>query len=301
MRKSDCFTIDVSIQDGKPYLGNKRTSILRMPRSHWYSLFYPPIMQADPFLFVKNDELFLFYEFMPIGNGLGVIKMTHTADLKHWSRPIQITNEPRCHFSYPFVFEDNGAVYMLPETGCDHNIRLYRAMGDDLTEWRMDTVLLDREKDAQENIIFDFADSCIYNKNGIYYLFTSYLKGEKYFLELYFSNNLNGPYSLHPMSPVYIGNKYGRCAGSLIEAHGKIYRPAQDCMTTYGRQVHLLEIDELSPEIYREHLVKENILPENEAFYHNGGHQINFAQDYCGDRRRLSYFVPARENPYKDT
>ena len=278
MRQSGCFTIDVSIQEGKPFLAKERNSILRMSHSHWYSLFYPPMMRADPFLFVKGDALYLFYEYLPIGKGLGVIKMTCTKDLKHWSRPIQITHEPECHFSYPYVFEDDGVVYMMPETGCNHNIRLYRAVNDELTEWVLDEVLLERKTEAQTGIKYDFADSSIYKKDDVYYLFTSYYKNEEYSLELYTSQSLKGPYSLHPASPICVGNQCGRCAGSLIEADGMLYRPAQDCVTTYGGQTHIIEIDDLTPFTYQEHVVKENIMPQDEAFYRGGGHQISFAQ-----------------------
>ena len=277
MQQSSCFTVDISTQKGKPYLASDRKRILRMSRSHWYSLFYPPMVQADPFLFVKGGALYLFYEYLPIGKGLGVINVTSTKDLKHWSRPVQITHEPECHFSYPYVFEDDGVVYMMPETGCDHNIRLYRAVNDELKEWVLDEILLERKIEAQTGIKYDFADSCIYKKNDVYYLFTSYYKGEEYSLELYTSRSLKGPYSLHSASPICVGNKYGRCAGSLIDAGGRLYRPAQDCVDSYGGQVHMIEIDELTPTTYKEHIVRDSILPKDEPFYREGGHQINFA------------------------
>lgn len=278
MQQSGCFTIDVSVQEGgRPFLSTARTSILRMKHSHWYSLFYPPMMQADPFLFVNGETLYLFYEYMPIGKGLGVIKVTSTTDLVHWSKPVQITHEPECHFSYPWVFEEDGVVYMMPETGCEHNIRLYHAVNEELTEWEKYKVILERPKEKWDGIKFDYADSCIYKKDNTYYLFTSYNDGKEYFLELYTSDKLEGPYRLHPTSPICTGNKYGRCAGSLIAANGKLYRPTQDCVTTYGGQTHILEIDELTPTTYKEHVVRENIIPQDEQFYCDGGHQINFA------------------------
>ena len=49
-------------------------------------------------------------------------------------------------------------------------------------------------------------------------------------------------------------------------------------MTRYGGQTHIMEIDELTPTTYKEHLVRENIMPQDETFYRDGGHQINFAQ-----------------------
>lgn len=278
MKSSECFTIDVSVQQDKPLVEKDKKTISRFKQSKWWNLFYPTIMKADPFLFVHNNRLHLFYEEMCIGKGLGVIKHLHTDDLTHWSKPELITHEPQCHFSYPWVFEDNGSVYMMPETGCDHNIRLYKAVNDELTEFVKYKVILERKQEYWDGIKFDFADSCIYKKEGNYYLFTSYYDGAKYHLELYISEHLEGPYSLHPMSPICEGNMFGRCAGSLIEKDGKLYRPAQDCSLVYGGQVHLMEIDDLSPTNYREHVLKENVLPKDMPLYKDGGHQLNFAE-----------------------
>ena len=215
---------------------------------------------------------------MCIGRGLGVIKHVYTDDLSVWSKPELITHEPECHFSYPFVFEDNGSVYMMPETGCDHNIRLYKAVDDSLSEFVRYKVILEREQEKWASIKYDFADSCVYKKDGLYYLFTSYFDGANYYLELYVADALEGPYTLHKDSPVCTGTKFARCAGSLIEKDGQLYRPAQDCSTVYGGQVHLLRIDTLSPTAYKEGVVKENVLPQELSLYTEGGHQLNFAE-----------------------
>lgn len=278
MFNCECFTIDVSVQKSKPFVERDKKTVFRFAPSRWWSLFSPTIMKADPFLFVHNDRLYLFYEDMPIGNGLGRIKMVSTKDLKHWTKSTLLTHEPECHFSYPWVFEEEGVVYMMPETGCDHNIRLYRAVNDELTEWEKYKVILERPKEKCNGIKFDYADSCIYKKDNIYYLFTSYYDGKDYFLELYTSDKLEGPYQLHPSSPICTGNKYGRCAGSLIEANEKLYRPTQDCVTVYGGQVHLMEVDTLTPDDYKEHSVKDNVLPTDLPLYKDGGHQLNFAE-----------------------
>ena len=49
--KSECFTIDVSVQDGKPFVEEGKKSVFRFKQSRWWSLSYPTIMKADPFLF----------------------------------------------------------------------------------------------------------------------------------------------------------------------------------------------------------------------------------------------------------
>lgn len=162
MFNCECFTIDVSVQNEKPFVEREKKSVLRFAKSRWWSLFSPSIMKADPFLFIYNNRLYLFYEEMPIGNGLGVIKMVSTNDLHKWSKPVQITHEPQCHFSYPWIFEENGEVYMMPETGCDHNIRLYKATDNSLTRFEPYKIILKRDRKYWDKIKFDYADSCIY-------------------------------------------------------------------------------------------------------------------------------------------
>lgn len=275
MERYDCFTANVSIQKSRPIVETDKKSVLDFTKSKWYSLFNPVIMQADPFLFVKDDTLFLFYEEMGI-TGSGVIKMVKTNNLKDWSKPLLITHEPTCHFSYPFVFEIEGEVYMMPETGVDHNVRLYKAKDKSLTSFELYKIILERPTCELEGIKIDFADSCIYSKGNMYYLFTSFHDGDRYQLELYISDRFDGGYTKHPMSPICVGDKLGRCGGSLIEVDGKLYRPAQDCDGQYGGQIHLLEIDEITPKTYIEHLVRENVLPRKSKMYKEGGHHINF-------------------------
>lgn len=275
MIKHDCFTTNIAVQNTIPGVEVGGKTVLSLAKSKWYSLFNPILMKADPFLFVNGGILYLFYEDMGFSYGGGRIMMMFTTDLKKWSKPVEITHEPDCHFSYPWVFEDGGEIYMMPETGREHQIRLYKVQNRDLTDFKLHKVILERPEAERDGIRFDFADSCIYKKDGVYYLFTSIMKDDTYSLEIYIADSLEGDYKPHPMSPIHSGNKYGRCGGSLIEANGRLYRPAQDCENEYGGQIHLLEIDELTPTSYKEHVAEENVLPEK--LYPGGGHQLNFA------------------------
>ncbi len=275
MIKHDCFTTNVSIQSSLPEIESDKRTILDLPRSRWFDLFNPNLMKADPFLFVKDDTLYLFYEDMGFSHGGGRIMMMMTRDLKSWSNPVTVTHEPECHFSYPFIFEDNGNIYMMPETGREHQIRLYKAENGNLSDFKMHKIVLERPANELEGLTFDYADNSIYVKDGVYYLFTSYYKDNNYYLELYTSNNLDGEYTPHQMSPVCVGNKYGRCGGSLIQDDTKLYRVAQDCENEYGGQLHLMEIEEITPDTYKERVFKENLLPK--SIYKEGGHQLNFA------------------------
>lgn len=230
----------------------------------------PILFRADPFLFVKEDELFLFYE-LQYGFCPGQIVMIKTQDLKEWTKPIVVLREP-FHLSFPFVFEDNGEVYMVPESEANNSIRLYKSNAD-LTSFIYVRTLLRQDRSLGMNC--NYVDSHIYTKDGVYYLFTSYLKKWEMIQELYYTDDLiNGVFQRHPSSPICISHEYGRNGGSLIEYNGKMLRVSQDCHKDYGDNVSLHEIVIIDKKHYEEKLYNRNVYALNPLFP-DGGHQLN--------------------------
>ena len=274
-KKYECFGIEISEVNSIFNMTAGRKVIRRQDAGSSWSIGEPKVINADPFLFAYNDRLFLFYEETTFHNPKGRLLMVSTSDLKNWTEPLQISNENNLHFSFPYVFEENGEVYMIPETGWVGEIKLYKATDGSLTNFELDTVLMKRDS-KPDGIIFDFADNVLYKKNGIYYLFTSILDKDGYKLLLYTSDNLRGPYSQHPSSPLCHSMEFGRNAGSLIEYAGKLFRPAQDCSESYGGQVNVMEIAQLTPDEYEEKLYVKHLLPYNDIFHRQGGHQLNY-------------------------
>ena len=134
------------------------------------------------------------------------------------------------------------------------------------------------EQNEKEITEISFSDSSIIEQNDIYYLFTTVRNNGLNQLRLFCSSKLLGEYHEHPKSPVCVSNKFGRNAGSLIEYSNKLFRLAQDCENSYGDNVHVLKIDELSINDYQESVVKENIFDRNDVFYKLGGHQLNVVE-----------------------
>lgn len=269
MRKIECFKIQLfTIENGKPQ------SILQIKNDR-HTLFHEPtIIVADPFLFVHNDALFLFYEQKKLHRN-GTIMMMQTNDLVHWSAPVEVLQEP-FHLSYPWVFEKDGYVYMIPETCGDKSVRLYEAVDPELTEFRFVKKLI--EQDEKEDLEFSFSDSSVVERDGVHYLFTTVRKSGVNQLRLFCSNEFMGQYYEHPKSPICVSNKYGRNAGHLTKYGGELFRFAQDCENGYGDNVHVLRVSELSMDDYKEDVVKDNILNRNNEFYRFGGHQLNIAE-----------------------
>lgn len=272
-RKDVTFTVALFASDDLSLdVFNEKHLILKYPL---IGLWKPKPLrfQADSFLFVKDDELFLFYESQHWDDP-GCIMMTKTKDLRTWSKPVIVLSEP-FHLSFPYVFEDKGVIYMIPESQENDTIRLYQG-NSDLTGFKYVRTLLRQERIG--NLNFNYNDSHVFSKNGKYYLFTSYQKDWVYYQELYMSEDLlNGVFVKHPQSPICVSNEFGRNAGSLIDYKAKLLRVTQDCHRSYGDNISLMEITHLDENHYEEQLYMHNVFPLNSIFV-DGGHQLNIAQ-----------------------
>lgn len=277
MKKTECFKIQI-LENSSPEMINFKEMKSRYQiicDRHSRILCEPTTIVADPFLFVCEDTLYLFYEYKRMYKD-AVIKMVSTKNLSTWSSPVTVLQE-HIHLSYPFVFEDNGDVYMIPETCALRSIQLYKTTNKELTNFSFVKNLIEEDGDyVQSNI--SFSDSSITKKDDLYYLFTTINRGKVNELKLYFSKYLEGPYCEHPMSPIVNSQKYGRNGGSIIEYQDKLIRVAQDCVNQYGDNIHLLRIDKLTPCEYKESIMQEYVYSQKLKFYEEGGHHLNIVQ-----------------------
>lgn len=290
MNKIECFKIQI-IESNQVIDFSNFNSILQIKCSIFSGICEPTTIVADPFLFVKKDTLYLFYECKKMYHN-GVISMIKTNDLVHWSKPVTVLKES-CHLSYPWVFEENGHIYMVPETCILKEIRLYEG-NNELSKFSyVKTILKDNKSYSMG---FSFSDTSIYKVDKYYYLMTTINDGINNILKLYISDRLDGIYKEHPMSPICSNNKYGRNAGSLFELDGKLYRVAQNCENSYGDNVNILEIVDITTMRYKENIFKDNILPIDIQYYKKGGHQLNFVKFkekniIATDAKEYHYFI----------
>jgi len=224
----------------------------------------PAQIVADPFLFVHKNCLFVFYEKqMSIGNG--IIEMIKTKDMINWTEPITVLKRST-HLSYPFVFEEAGVIFMIPETYQEKNVQLCKA-NPDLTEWSVEKIILQGD---------EYVDSSIIRHGHIYYLFTTVLReNNKYELQLYFSKDLYGEFEKHPKSPIAVGHSAGRCGGAIFEFDNKMYRPTQICKNYYGESLSIYKIKVLTTKDYQEDIEIDKLLSKK---FKHGGHHFNMAK-----------------------
>ena len=160
-----------------------------------------------------------------------------------WSPPHKVL-ECDHHLSYPFVFEHERAIYMLPETGEAGRVELYRAV-EFPDSWRLDRVLLDG---------LTALDATLHIEAGLLWLFANIVEGhgDKGELWLFSSRSLDGKWRPHPQNPIVTDPGTARPAGRLFRRGGVLIRPGQDCSRRYGEAVVLNRVDALSTTEYRE-------------------------------------------------
>lgn len=260
------FSTLISIAKNDPLAIEKNIPIKKILSSRNPFSFKPSVILADPFLFVQNSYLYLFYEEQIGLNGKGIIKMIKTSDLKEWSKPITVLEES-FHLSFPNVFICNSDIYMMPETGFDYSLNLYKP-NSNFTKWEHYKTLLKGRK---------FTDSSIIKFENHYYLFTTDYSSNINILRLYHSDFIEGEWVEHPMSPIASGKNTGRCAGSVFYHNNYIYRPCQLMQSRYGEGIELYQITVLNKVFYEEVFVK-TLIPNTCKFYKEGGHHINICE-----------------------
>lgn len=130
--------------DPLPALGGEAYTPLTARAGFWY---------ADPLLYRRGGTRWLFAEAMDMAAGKGRIEFCTLSDdgtPDEW----QVALDEEFHLSFPYVFDWNGETWMIPESGGDHSLRLYRARNFPIG-WELvqrfpmqgepcDTILVDR-------------------------------------------------------------------------------------------------------------------------------------------------------------
>ena len=112
---SDYYNIAFRLKKNDRANSDREWTIVRSSNHEWF---------ADPFLFEKNGRYFIFAERMNKWHSKGTIAYCEILDDGIALDFKEVLCEP-FHLSYPNVFEYNGKIYMIPESGHNYDIRLY--------------------------------------------------------------------------------------------------------------------------------------------------------------------------------
>lgn len=193
---------------------------------------------ADPFLLQRNDLFYLFFEVLNHATGRGEIAHAISSDGWKWEYQGVVLREP-FHLSYPYVFESNGVIYMIPETRQTNSIRLYTASAFPF-EW----------KHVSNLRTGAYADSSVFFHDERWWMFTQRGLDE---MQILTSRNVEHGWTPHPLNPIWPGNRvYSRPGGRVLNYNGDWYRFAQDGVRNYGNNLRAMRIDKLSTAEFEE-------------------------------------------------
>lgn len=224
---------------------------------------------ADPFVISKDNRHFIFVEELLYKTNKGHIAVVELDNKGKFLASKKILERPY-HLSYPFLFQHNGTYYMIPETGGNKTIELYRCKAFPY-EWEFVMNLM-------ENV--DTADATLFHHTNKWWLFCCIDKSGKNVgmldeLHLFFADDLfTKNWQSHPNNPVCTNTRTARPAGKIFSENGKIYRPSQDCSGIYGRGININEIIKLTETEYQEAVVKKIIPADENGLL--GTHTFNF-------------------------
>jgi hypothetical protein len=196
---------------------------------------------ADPFALRRGDTTHVFVEVFDYRTKQAVIEHHEFGAGLVWREKHTALARP-FHLSYPFIVEDGGEVFMIPESHRHGEIALYRARRFP-GGWVRETSLLSNLRGAEPSVI---------RHQGRWWMFYTVVgphardQGE---LHLAHAEKLTGPWTQHRQNPVVTDRSGARPGGTpFVGPDGLVVLPVQDCSRTYGGAIRFLSFTTLTPD-----------------------------------------------------
>jgi hypothetical protein len=217
---------------------------------------------ADPFIVIDKQEIYLFIEELNPETQLGEIACVYLADDFRILEKKTVL-KGNTHFSFPNTFYYQDAYYMIPENSDSNNLDLYKASCFPY-EWQFEKTLIKEVR---------FVDAVWIYHQGTYWLFANKINDFEHDnndnLYLYYSNDLFGnQWQSHIQNPIISDAGKSRNAGNIFAKEGRLFRPSQNCSKTYGANVVINEILELTTHNYREITTTSLFVPKGYCGMH---------------------------------
>jgi len=207
---------------------------------------------ADPFLFKYKDEYYVFFENYSYKTGLGKISCGKVENNKLMN--VKDVLDLDYHLSYPFIFKEDGEIYMMPETGQNRRLEIYKCINFP-DKWELYTTAFEGE---------NVADAFFYNDK---------LNQKWLFLNKTVAPNVDATSELyiykidsiklnviepHKQNPIIIDSRVARNGGAIFEYENKFYRPSQSNTDgVYGKALNINQIKKLTIDKYNEKTIKK--------------------------------------------
>jgi hypothetical protein len=205
---------------------------------------------ADPFIFNYEEENFIFFENFNYQTKKGKISCGRVDN----NKLIDIVDvmEKDYHLSFPFIYRENGDIFLMPETSKNNRLEIYKCVKFP-NEWKLHITAFEGEKIADAHFYTD--------KNKSKWLFLNKKPNDNALMDselhIYKVNSLTlNDLEPHKNNPVIINSKVARNGGAIFEFENEIYRPSQANVDgIYGHGLNINKILKLTIDEYFEETI----------------------------------------------
>ena len=237
---------------------------------------------ADPFAIEKAGKTTILCEQYDYSSR-GIISYISVPSGGHDCELHPAISDLPFHMSYPYIIEYGGELYCVPETHQAVEASLYRAVVFP-AKWEKAVTLI---KDVSA------VDSTVFKYKGLWWLFcTDENRGAHLNLFVWYSSDLFGEWRPHSGNPVKTDVRSSRPGGTPFIHEGQLYRPSQDCSTTYGARIVLNKVTLLNPTEFKEEPVCY-VEPDRKGPFPVGLHTLSAAGDFTLIDGKRWTFSPA--------
>ena len=208
---------------------------------------------ADPFPVFFQGKYFVFFEEFVNSRGKGQISVMEISSTGPIGAPVPVMVFDE-HLSYPFTFEAEGQLWMIPECRERAAVTLYRC-AEFPGRWEKVIDLLTGVEAVDTTVHFDGAKWWLFTN-----IASNFGTSRSDELHLFHSESLiSSNWRPHPMNPVISDVRSARSAGGLFAMNGRLFRPSQDCSRRYGWGLNIAEVKILSDENYSEQVISKAV------------------------------------------
>ncbi len=204
---------------------------------------------ADPFIVARDNKYYVFIEEFLYATQKGHISLIVMNKDGSFEPPVRVLEAPY-HLSYPFVFEFESNLYLIPESSANRTVELYKCTAFPL-KWEFQRNLMNN---------CEVVDPTLFQWQGKWWMFVNQIQTEgasswdELFLH-YSDSPFSDNWTPHQRNPIVSDARSARPAGRLFVRNGRLYRPSQNGSGRYGYGFNICEITKLTETEYEEKIV----------------------------------------------
>lgn len=198
---------------------------------NWLKHSYKDRWFADPFILdVTDDEFVVLVEewYDPIQRGRisKLIVDRNTYELKS----LKVMIDEGFHMSFPAITRKPDGIYIQPECGATHRLVEYK--------YNEEQDLFEKKNVISDLPLTDSVRNTLFNEDLMFSTKLPDANGKE--LGIYYWNKSQSRYQIKDY--YHFQENLSRMAGNFFVCNGKIYRPAQVCIESYGDAVSIQEV-----------------------------------------------------------